>query len=114
MACPIDETTPQGYDMQFGTNVIGQWKLLYLQLPYILTISIGHYYLTELLMPTLLAVAASEQGEKARVVTTSDIGNYLATLTWDSFVDGPKRRSMDTMDLYNQSKHVCSSRLFDF
>lgn len=23
MACPINETTPQGYDMQFGTNVIG-------------------------------------------------------------------------------------------
>lgn len=57
-------------------------------------------------MPTLLAVASSEPGEKARVVTTSGAGNYLATLTWDSFVDGPKRRSMDTMDLYYQSKHV--------
>ena len=23
MACPIEYTTEQGYDMQFGTNVIG-------------------------------------------------------------------------------------------
>ncbi|KIP02442.1 hypothetical protein PHLGIDRAFT_26578 [Phlebiopsis gigantea 11061_1 CR5-6] len=87
MYCPIAETTAQGYDMQFGTNVVGHW------------------YFTERLMPALLAVAADDPSEKARVVTTSSSANYLATLTWDSFVDGPKRRAMGTTELYNQSKH---------
>ena len=69
-------------------------------------VTVGHFYFTELLMPALLAVAEQTQGEKARVVTTSSSANYLATLTWDSFVDGPKRRSMGISDLYSQSKHV--------
>ncbi|EIM81872.1 NAD-P-binding protein [Stereum hirsutum FP-91666 SS1] len=52
MACPVDELTKQGYDMQIGSNVL------------------GHFLFTELLMPALL-------NKKARVVTTSSSGAYL-------------------------------------
>ncbi|KAI0310797.1 NAD(P)-binding protein [Amylostereum chailletii] len=87
MACPIDPLTQQGYDMQFGTNVV------------------GHFYFAELLLPALLAIASTNPGEKARVVTTSSSANYLTTLDWNAFVDSPQRKSMGLDELYNQSKH---------
>ncbi|TFK54331.1 NAD(P)-binding protein [Heliocybe sulcata] len=84
---PIDQVTANGYDLQFGTNVL------------------GHFYFTELLMPALLAGATSSSDKKARVVTTSSFGNYLAKgINWDSLKDGPARRKVDTQALYNQSK----------
>ncbi|VDB92602.1 unnamed protein product [Peniophora sp. CBMAI 1063] len=88
MACPISDLTKQGLDMQLGTNVL------------------GHFYLTQLLMPALLAVNANDSREKARIVITSSSANYLTTLDLGCFEDNPKRRSMQPMDLYNQSKHA--------
>ncbi|EIN09199.1 NAD(P)-binding protein [Punctularia strigosozonata HHB-11173 SS5] len=85
---PIEAVTVDGFDLQFGTNVV------------------GHFLLTELLMPALLAGAESSPDRKARVVTTSSFANYLYTLNWDSFVDGPARKRMSTYDLYSQSKHA--------
>ncbi|KAI0051997.1 NAD(P)-binding protein [Auriscalpium vulgare] len=88
MACPVDWTTTQGYDMQFGTNVI------------------GHFYFTQRLLPALLAVkASSPTQEKARVVTTSSSGSYLiGGIYWDAIVDGPERRKLQPFPLYNSSK----------
>ncbi|KAI0052000.1 NAD(P)-binding protein [Auriscalpium vulgare] len=88
MACPVDWTTKQGYDMQFGTNVI------------------GHFYFTQLLLPALLAVkAASPTQEKARVVTTSSSAGYLIKdIFWDAIVDGPARRKLEPYPLYHSSK----------
>ncbi|KAJ3485818.1 hypothetical protein NLI96_g4702 [Meripilus lineatus] len=83
---PKEQITSDGYDLQFGTNVI------------------GHFYFTELLMPALLAGKETSLDGHARVVTTSSSGAYFHTLKWDTFVDGPARLQMSTQDLYYQSK----------
>ena len=85
---PVDQLTKDGYDLQWGTNVVGHW------------------YLTELLMPALLAGVKTSPDQHARVVTTASSGAYLNTLHWDTFKDTPARRKMSTEALYYQSKHV--------
>ncbi|KAA1476963.1 NAD-P-binding protein [Dentipellis sp. KUC8613] len=90
--CPsFDTFTAQGYDMQFGTNVL------------------GHFYLNKLLLPLLIstAEAAKQRGEDpdVRIVNTSSYAHmFLKTLEFDTFKDSPKRRKADPMDLYGQSK----------
>ncbi|KAI0754739.1 NAD(P)-binding protein [Daedaleopsis nitida] len=86
MIPPLDWTTKDGFDMQWGTNVIGHW------------------YFTELLMPALLAGVKTSPDNHTRVVTTSSSGAYLSTLHFDSFKDGPARRKMRVDALYAQSK----------
>ncbi|KAI0029800.1 NAD(P)-binding protein [Vararia minispora EC-137] len=88
MACPVDELTKQGFDMQIGTNVL------------------GHYHFTQLLLPALKAVHANSPQEKARVVITSASAVYLTTLDLGVFEDTPKRRNLSPMELYIQSKHA--------
>ncbi|VDB85059.1 unnamed protein product [Peniophora sp. CBMAI 1063] len=79
------ELTADGLDLQFGTNVA------------------GHYALIKLLLPALRA--ASSPDNKARVVVTSSMAAYLATLRFGSFEAGETRDGMTTYDLYDQSKH---------
>ncbi|KAH9005390.1 NAD(P)-binding protein [Lactarius hatsudake] len=88
MMLPKEQVTAQKYDMQFGTNVIGHWLL------------------TELLLPALFAATdASPSHEKARVVTVSSVVNYLTTgLDFDAIADGPDRTQYDELDLYKKSK----------
>ncbi|KAK0469223.1 NAD(P)-binding protein [Desarmillaria tabescens] len=86
MLAPMDMLTKQGYDLQFGTNVI------------------GHFYFTQLLLPALLAAATPS--EKARVITTSSSANYMGTLDFNIWVDGPARSKKASGDLYVQSKHA--------
>ncbi|KAG6868971.1 hypothetical protein C0993_006493 [Termitomyces sp. T159_Od127] len=88
MHAPIDELTADGYDLQFGTNVL------------------GHYYLTKLLLPTLLATARSSPDKHVRVLTTSSIMHYIGSLDFNTFKDGPARRRRGTELLYAQSKYV--------
>ncbi|KAJ2990506.1 hypothetical protein NUW54_g8450 [Trametes sanguinea] len=83
---PTDWLTKEGYDLQFGTNVL------------------GHFYFTELLMPALLAGVESSPDHHTRVVTTSSSGAYLETLHFDTFKDGPARRKKTKEALYYQSK----------
>ena len=85
---PVEQTTTDGYDLQFGTNVIGHW------------------YLTELLMPALLEGVKTSPDHHARVVTTSSGGAYMSPLHWDTFKDGTARRKKTTEELYYQSKLV--------
>ncbi|KAI0777908.1 NAD(P)-binding protein [Irpex lacteus] len=87
MEPPIDQVTAQGFDLQFGVNVIGHW------------------YFTELLLPALLAVAKEDPTQKARVITTSSYGAYLDTIHWDTIEDTPQRRKTATDTLYLRSKH---------
>ncbi|PSR76806.1 hypothetical protein PHLCEN_2v8187 [Hermanssonia centrifuga] len=86
MWCPVEMMTDDGYDMQFGTNVL------------------GHFFFTELLMPALLAGVKSSPDGHARVVTTSSSAAYLDTLHPETFRDHPKRKKMGSKGLYFQSK----------
>jgi len=85
---PWEKTTADGYDLQFGTNVL------------------GHFYLTKLLLPELIAGAQASPDGKARVVNTSSMGHQVLnpSLDFDTFKDGPARKKLDNKKLYGQSK----------
>ncbi|GLB38375.1 putative NAD-P-binding protein [Lyophyllum shimeji] len=83
---PVEEVTAQGYDLQFGTNVL------------------GHFYLTKLLLPALLAGAKTSPDGKARVVNTSSSAHVAGSLDFNTFRDSPKRRKCSRFSLYAQSK----------
>lgn len=96
MWCLLDQVTTQGYDMQFGTNVL------------------GHFYLTQLLLPTLLASAESSPDKHVRVVNVASNGHWGAPIAekggpilYDTLIDGPERTKFgNTTVLYFQSKAV--------
>ncbi|EPQ54653.1 NAD P-binding protein [Gloeophyllum trabeum ATCC 11539] len=84
---PIDDLTKDGYDAQFGTNVI------------------GHFFLTKLLLPVLLATAQTSPEHTARVINTSSFGHTgVSKLDFDTMRDGPARRKLGRYQLYSQSK----------
>jgi len=94
---PIEDLTHDGYDLQFGVNVL------------------GHFYLTQLLLPVLLATAKLNPDGKARVVNTSSIGHELFdgihfdTLLYSAEGQSKEivekaRKRLGTSQLYNQSK----------
>ncbi|KZT64537.1 NAD(P)-binding protein [Daedalea quercina L-15889] len=83
---PLEQVSPDGYDLQFMTNVIGP------------------FLFTKLLMPTLLAGKETHPDHHSRVIMTSSSGAYLYTLNFDTFKDGPARRKMSTENLYFQTK----------
>ncbi|KAH9059516.1 NAD(P)-binding protein [Lactarius vividus] len=85
MYTPIDHVTTQGFDMQFGTNVL------------------GHFYFTKLLLPVLTATAKKTPPGTVRVVNVSSIGHQWATLAPgnDSL---EARKKLNTTKLYGQSK----------
>lgn len=85
---PLDMVTHDGYDLQFGTNVL------------------GHFYLTKLLLPILTSTAKSSPEGTVRVVNTSSQGHLFGGLQFDTFKDGPKRRADSSFRLYGQSKAV--------
>ncbi|KAH6912847.1 hypothetical protein BKA70DRAFT_1265218 [Coprinopsis sp. MPI-PUGE-AT-0042] len=86
MVPPIEDVTAQGYDLQFGTNVI------------------GHFYLTKLLLPVLVSTAKAT-GSKTRVVHTSSSGSLNAKIMdFNTFKDGPVRQKLRPWGLYFQSK----------
>ncbi|KAF7981824.1 hypothetical protein HWV62_31949 [Athelia sp. TMB] len=85
-APPVEQLTKDGYDLQFGTNVL------------------GHFYFTQLLMPLLLATAPTTPDGKARVVHTSSSNAYTARVDFDTLADGPARARRGAMALYGQSK----------
>lgn len=86
MTPPIDMLTDDGYDLQFGTNVL------------------GHFYFTKLVLPTLLSTAKSSPDGSARVVNTSSNGHWFGGLEYDTMKDGPARRKQGPWQLYGQSK----------
>ncbi|KAF8956997.1 hypothetical protein BDZ97DRAFT_1955212 [Flammula alnicola] len=88
MAPPIDQLTAQGYDLQFGTNVL------------------GHFYFTKLLLPSLLAGAKSSPDGKARIVNTSSSASlFIKTVDFNTVKDSlAARKKKGTQLLYCQSK----------
>jgi len=95
MIPPVEQTTADGYDLQFGTNVL------------------GHFYFTKLLLPTLISTANSSPSAKGntRVVNTSsgsailapEDGVVWATLGRDNAAL-VARKKLGTQSLYSQSK----------
>jgi NAD(P)-dependent dehydrogenase (short-subunit alcohol dehydrogenase family) len=77
MAIPQRRTTPQGFEMQFGTN------------------HLGHFALTGLLLPALL------RQPNSRVVTVASIAHKGGKLNFD---DLNAERSYDPRGAYQQSK----------
>jgi retinol dehydrogenase-12 len=88
MKPPVEMLTDDGYDLQFGTNVL------------------GHFYFTKLVMPALLAAAATSSDGTARVVNTASNSHWLSGLDYNTFRDSPARRKMDAWVRYGQSKTV--------
>jgi retinol dehydrogenase-12 len=83
MIPPPEALTEEGYDLQFGLNVL------------------GHYYFTKLLIPQLVTAGSS------RIVNVSSHGHILVDgVNWDTVRDGPERQKAKPLDLYNQSKFV--------
>ncbi|KAG1728815.1 hypothetical protein EDD22DRAFT_810683 [Suillus occidentalis] len=86
MTPPIEMLTEDGYDLQFGTNVL------------------GHFYFTKIVMPALLAGAAQSPDGTARIVNTSSNAHWFGSLDYNTFKDSPARKQKSTMALYAQSK----------
>ena len=109
MGPPIEDLTTDGFDMQFGTNVVGMsqsFRSTSGTLDQLVTFK-GHWLFTELLLPALQAGAKSSADGYSRVVTTSSSGAHLAgAIKWDTFKDCPARTKLGTQALYFQSKLV--------
>ncbi|KAH9059519.1 NAD-P-binding protein [Lactarius vividus] len=93
MNTPIDHMTTQGFDMQFGTNVL------------------GHFYLTKLLLPALTATAKKTPAGTVRVVNVSSIAHQYGPpegIRWATLAPGndslEARKKLDVTKLYGQSK----------
>ncbi|KAG1844696.1 hypothetical protein F4604DRAFT_1937386 [Suillus subluteus] len=86
MTPPMEMLTDDGYDLQFGTNVL------------------GHFYFTKTIMPALLAGASQSPDGTARIVNTSSNAHWLSSLDYNTFKDSPARQKKSAMNLYGQSK----------
>ncbi|PFH47750.1 hypothetical protein AMATHDRAFT_6454 [Amanita thiersii Skay4041] len=87
MAVPVSELTTDGYDLQFGVSVI------------------AHFYLTKLLLPTLMHTATLSPDGKARVVNTASLAHeFVSPIDFNTFKDCPQRRKLSTDQLYAHSK----------
>ncbi|KAJ7197769.1 hypothetical protein GGX14DRAFT_526004 [Mycena pura] len=85
MVPSIEQLTAQKYDLQFGTNVL------------------GHFYLTKLLLPMLLATATPDA--PARVINTSSfMAHLVSSVDFNTVKESPKRKKVSTTKLYGQSK----------
>ncbi|KAH8077728.1 NAD-P-binding protein [Cristinia sonorae] len=87
-ASMIDQLTADGYDLQYGTHVL------------------GHFFFQELLLPALTTGALSSPDKHSRIVTTSSSLAHMFTVRFDSFKDGPGRRKLSITELYAQSKFL--------
>jgi len=87
MIPPIEQLTADGYDLQFGTNVLGHW------------------YFTRLLLPTLQSTGKASPEIHARVViTSSGTAQFVTSIDWGTLEDTPARKQLGTRRLYAQSK----------
>ncbi len=81
--------TRQGYDLQFGVNVL------------------GHFYLTQLLLPVLLGTArATAQRVRVLNYTSCTPPAPRMRIDYTTLMDGPVRRKLSPAQLHKQSKLV--------
>ncbi|KAF7796355.1 hypothetical protein EIP86_007532 [Pleurotus ostreatoroseus] len=87
MQPPIEMMTADGYDVQFGTNVL------------------GHFYFTQQLMPLLLSTAKTTPSGKVRVINVSSMGHLgVSHIDYDTLRENTKRAKLGPWKLYFQSK----------
>ncbi|CAE7222078.1 unnamed protein product, partial [Rhizoctonia solani] len=95
MAPPVDQRTADGYDLQFGTNVL------------------GHYFFTTLLLPILIHTAKNSPlaHGHARVINTSSGAVYFVPkggIVWETLgtdaASVQAAKKLGTSGLYAQSK----------
>ncbi|KAH0832124.1 hypothetical protein J3R83DRAFT_13033 [Lanmaoa asiatica] len=86
---PVSQLTSDGYDLQFGTNVLGR-----------------HHYFTKLLLPLLISTAKASSTGKARIITVSSSAHTFGSLKFETFKDTSARKKLSTFNLYCQSKYV--------
>lgn len=85
----VDLVTAENYDFQFGVNCLGP------------------FFLTKLLLPTLIATAKTRPTKRVRIINTSSWAHLQAKgIDFDTFKDGSRRKMMKTRALYAQSKFV--------
>ena len=110
----IDKLTSQGFDMQFGTNVVGteQHPFLSFLLPRPPLLP-GHFYFTKLLIPVLTATAKDAPAGSVRVVNISSLGHYMTPpegIQWSTLKPGDDYlalgKKIGALKLYGQSKLV--------
>lgn len=88
MGPPVGTKTPQGHEMQMGTNVL------------------GHYLFTELLTPILEKTASNAPANSVRVCWAASLGTYISPkngVAWDTKTNSPKVNA-DPLKDYAQSK----------
>ncbi|KAK1232740.1 short-chain alcohol dehydrogenase [Marasmius sp. AFHP31] len=89
MIPPFEKLTAQGFDLQFGTNVMGP------------------YLFTKRLLPLLLKGSQSSSDHKARIVNTSSSAQmFTNTIDLAAAKDGPARTQAGNGKLYMYSKFV--------
>ena len=71
---PVEMLTDDGYDLQFGTNVV------------------GHFYFTTLVMPALLMAVAASPDATVRVVNTSSNAHWFGGLDYNTFKDSCQKK----------------------
>ncbi|KAJ7211584.1 hypothetical protein GGX14DRAFT_362459, partial [Mycena pura] len=72
---------------------------------------IGHFYLTQLLLPCLIAGAKSSPDHVARIVNTSSQTHILGKINFEALTDTSTRSKLSPDDLYAQSKFAkCAKR----
>ncbi|KAJ8094649.1 short-chain alcohol dehydrogenase [Marasmius tenuissimus] len=87
MIPPFEKLTAQGFDLQFGTNVMGP------------------YLFTKRLLPLLLQGSQSSSDHKARIVNTSSSAQmFTNTIDLAAVKEGPARTQAGNGKLYMYSK----------
>ena len=114
MYSPVEKVTSQGYDLQFGTNVLGtQRGKLYKARSHLRHMMAGHFYFTKLLLTVLRATAKKAPAKTVRVVNVSSLVHYWGApkggIQWDTLNGAESleaRKKLGSARLYGQSKTV--------
>ncbi|KAA1467078.1 NAD-P-binding protein [Dentipellis sp. KUC8613] len=94
---PIEQLTKDGYDLSFGTNVLGP------------------FYFTKLLLPVLRRTSAAHPAAPARIITVGSTAGFMVpTIDFNTLRDAPARLRMPRTTAYMQSKlgnFVCAAEM---